>query len=236
MKSWILLWLTLVSCAFVRTYAAPTGPDSLSPRDAGRRYAIGLTGGTTGLGLEVARSFQNPRWQLRTRLSQVGYGALTTVSLNKKSALALDPTLRLTLLGAGIDFHPFRRSALHLSAGLAYQWRPEQRAFIDAPQGIDYEGLVIAGDEFGTIDLHLRWARVLPYLGLGIGRAVPKGRFGGGLDLGCYYLGPPRLRTTMTGLIESTTLPDEVPRIEKNMSGYRYLPNLTLHFRYRLTR
>jgi hypothetical protein len=227
MKPWILLTLA-AGWLSVRAYAST---DPLPPC-----YAVGLKGGTTGLGLELARSFPNPRWQLRLGGSHLGYGAIQTVALNKKSPLRLDPDVRLALLRAGVDFYPFRRSNLHLSAGLAYQLRPEYAAWIDAPTGIDYEGIVIAGDEFGSIDLRLRWARVLPYLGLGLGRAVPKGRFGGGFDLGGYYLGPPRLRTTMTGLIESTTLSDEVPRIEKNMRGYRYLPNLTLHFRYRLTR
>jgi hypothetical protein len=231
MKLWIYGWLTLVGLGILPVRARPVPPDSLRPGTA-----LGLKGGTLGLGLEVARRFRSPHWALRVGLSRLGYRQPQTVALNDQSALLVAPLVRLTLLGAALDLHPFRRSAFRLTAGLAAQLAPEQTLHVRAPRGIDYQNILIDGEEFGQIDLRVRWARWLPFAGLGLGRAVPRHRFGAGFDLGAYYLGPPRLRARMTGLIESTTLSDELPRIERNLSGYRYLPVLVAHLRYRLNR
>jgi hypothetical protein len=51
---------------------------------------------------------------------------------------------------------------------------------------------------------------------------------GFGAELGMYYLGKPKVILNYDGFLETTTIDEQIPKVEENLSGYRYLPALTL--------
>jgi hypothetical protein len=230
----LLSLLALLACARSAFSRSRCRPDSLLP---GYRHALALAVGTNGLGLEWAtRSSPVSHWQYRLAVHLLGYHRPVTTKLNAESALLISPAVQLNVARAQADFHPFRRSSFHLTAGLAYALSPSYAAQIVANEGINYTGIKLSPDEFGRIDFALRWNRLWPYLGFGLGRAVPRRRVGVSADVGCFYLGSPRLSFYTDGLLDGTTLPDEIPHIERNLSGYRYLPALNVYLRYHLSR
>lgn len=62
---------------------------------------------------------------------------------------------------------------------------PEQRL------GLALGDYLLEPDENGNIDGTLRVFTAKPYIGIGIGRGVPKGRIGVKFDLGCVFWGKP---------------------------------------------
>lgn len=208
-------------------------PDSLP----GYHHAVGIAVGTNGFGAEWAtRAQPAARWQYRVAVHWLAYRQASTVRLNNDSPLLLSPTVQMSVVRAQVDFHPIPRRSFHFTGGLAYGLSPKYAAHLVAEKGINYTGINLAPDEFGSVDFSLRWWRVIPYLGLGVGRAVPlRHRLSVSADLGCFYLGSPKISFATDGLLDATTLPDEIPRIEQNMKNYRFLPSLNLFIRYRLT-
>ncbi|MCY1369134.1 hypothetical protein D9M69_561550 [compost metagenome] len=61
-----------------------------------------------------------------------------------------------------------------------------------------------------------------------------KNRVGLGFDLGFFYLGSPRLSLDYEGFLETTTIDDELVKIQHNMRGYRYYPYVSVQMRVRV--
>ncbi|NBV04297.1 MAG: hypothetical protein EBS08_01320 [Cytophagia bacterium] len=61
-----------------------------------------------------------------------------------------------------------------------------------------------------------------PYVGLGFGRAAPKHRLGLGLDLGAYYIGPPKPEILATGMVKRTS--EQSATLQENLKDFQWLP------------
>lgn len=59
------------------------------------------------------------------------------------------------------------------------------------PLGLTLGDYLLVPDENGNIDGKLRVFTAKPYVGIGIGRGVPKGRVGFKFDIGCIFWGKP---------------------------------------------
>jgi hypothetical protein len=197
------------------------------------RFSAGLAGGTLGYGVEGAWRL-NHRWQFRLGFTRVAYKKPFDVDANKESTFHLQPLVRMNLLHAGANWVPFRKSSFYLTGGLALQIDPSYSVSGNTLTGLHVDAINISPEEFGQARLSLKWWPVIPHLGLGFGRAVPKKRIGVSFEMGCHYLGSPKINFWTDGLVESTTLPDQIPKIEHNMWNYSYLPYLMLYVRYRL--
>lgn len=209
-----------------------SGFASSFPADSAR-FSVGLTGGTLGYGAEGAWRY-NRRWQFRLSFTRIGYRKPFDVDANKQSSFHLKPLVRMNLLQAGANWTPFRKSSFYLTGGIGVQIDPSYTVSGNTLTGLHVDAINISPEEFGQARLSLRWWSIVPHLGLGFGRAVPKKRVGVGFEMGCHYLGSPKISFWTDGLVESTTLPDQIPKIEHNMRNYSYLPYLMLYVRYRL--
>jgi hypothetical protein len=74
----------------------------------------------------------------------------------------------------------------------------------------------------------------MPYAGVGLGKVVPKRRLSVGGEMGFFYMGKPRVSLDYSGFLETTTIDEQIPTVERNLSGYRFLPTLTISLTYRL--
>ncbi len=88
----------------------------------------------------------------------------------------------------------------------------------------------------GTIEGQFTWGGGLGYAGFGFGRSIPRARVGFGMELGCYYLGIPKIELHYDGFLETTTIQEQIPTIQRNLSGYRYLPALQFVLTYAIRR
>jgi hypothetical protein len=158
------------------------------------------------------------------------------VKVSSQSAIDLEPDFMIGVAQAGLVWQPFRRNSFFLTAGAGYTWHPNLSVVLTTRDKLDFDGLVLNPDDVGRVALDLRWHSIVGYFGAGFGRPIPRKRFSVGVELGVYYLGRPRVNLTYDGFLETTTIDEQVPRFERNLANYRYLPSLNITLTYRLNR
>lgn len=195
--------------------------------------SFSVFGGVTGVGLELSYLIlPSRRLYIRGGTSYIGYSKLYNFEYNTRSFIKIDPDLRLGLVYAGTDYLPFKKSSFYVTTGLGYTYNVKTSIFANTDTGLDINGTFISAEDFGKINFEIKWNKLVPFIGIGIGRAVPKKRFGVSAELGTYYIGSPKLSMEYTGILEITNLDEVLPKIEKNMAGYSFLPYLMVKLKY----
>jgi hypothetical protein len=195
--------------------------------------SFSMVGGLTGLGLELSYLILPAhRLYLRGGTSYIGYAKLYNFEYNTRSFIKIDPALRLGLVYAGIDYLPFKKSSFYATVGVGYTYNVKTAVIAYTDTGLDISGTFISAEDFGKINFEIKWNKVVPFIGIGIGRAVPKKRVGLSAELGTYYIGSPKLSMEYTGILEITNIDEALPKIEKNMAGYAFLPYLMVKLKY----
>ncbi len=198
---------------------------------------LGIHAGITGVGVQLAWKLRSQsRLVLRVGGSYLAYKKKIQIDLGDSSIIEFRPDFVIGIVHSSIKWHPFPRSAFFVTGGIGYTWRPDIRLQMSALSSIELGGIQMKPGEFGTIGLDIRWSPIVGYAGFGVGRSIPKRRWGVGFEVGCYYLGPPKINMDFEGFLETTTLDEQVPLIQRNMRGYRYLPNLQLVITYALVK
>lgn len=227
----LLLSLCLVSALQLK--AAPT-PDS--SRNA-PRSSISLHLGTTGPRLYYSHLLnQHHRLWGRVGAQYVARTRPFQVKVDQDAYVTVTPDFMIGLAEAGLKWYPFRRGTFFITAGAAYNWHPHLNLAITSQTEINLGGLLLTPRDVGTIDLRFRWPSVMGYVGGGFGRTVPRKRLGVGVEIGMLYLGKPRVSLNYDGFLEATTIDEQVPVVEHNLSGYRYLPSVNVTLTYGLGR
>jgi hypothetical protein len=211
-----------------------------SARDSSRLqpapYAIGLQLGTTGLGIQVAKTLSSDsRLVGRVGVSYFAYDRVFRVKAGE-GKLNITPDLVMGIALASVKWHPFKRNQLFVTGGAGYTWRPDVKANVIAEGNVKFGGLQISEENVGVVNASLKWNSVLGYAGLGYGRSTPIRRLGFAVELGCYYLGSPKVDLQYTGFLETTTIDEQLPVIQNNLKSYRFLPSLQFLLTYGLFR
>jgi hypothetical protein len=121
-----------------------------------------------------------------------------------------------------LDYHPFG-NALRISTGCGLVF--SRINFIATPKDSLKQGDISIGpEEQGNIFYDLKTQLVCPYLGIGLGRAIPKRRVGFNFEIGSYYIGAPKLSFKTTGMLEPTSA--EEGKLKENLKNYYLLPVL----------
>jgi hypothetical protein len=205
-----------------------TDPGQHAPE---RRWAVSLQLSSTGPGLHGVYLL-SPKRRLygRLGLSYFAYNSMLRLKVSNDgdgSYVQITPDLVIGIGQAALRWYPFRRGAFYATGGVGYTWRPDLTFVLVAENTLDFGGLTVKPENVGTIKAGLRWKNVLGYAGFGFGRAVPRRRIGFGAELGLYYLGKPAVVLDYDGFLETTTIDEQIPNVERNLSGYRYLPVLS---------
>lgn len=208
---------------------------SVAPATPVATYAVGVQLGTTGPGLQVIHRFRNkPQLAARIGISYLAYHKMIRINAGEGSMLELFPDAVLGIGQASLKWYPFRKTPLFLTGGGGYTWHPTLGVRLRAENTLKFGGLEMTPEDVGTVNASLRWNRLLGYAGFGYGRAIPRRRIGLGVEVGCYYLGAPRVNLDYEGFLETTTLRDEMAKVQRNMANYRYLPTIQFLISYAL--
>jgi hypothetical protein len=195
---------------------------------------VSLLASSSGLGLEF--SWQKPSSpNLRYRLGYTYFEFLKTqrINMEKQKNIDLTPQLRKQVLYGVVDYFPFKKKRWHVSAGLAYNIKDQYQFKANTETGVIFGGIEIYAEDFGTIKGDIRWSKLMPYLGIGYVANLYKDKVLLGIDIGSYYMGSPKLNLSYEGFLETTTLDEEIPKIEHNLRGYSYYPNIAFTLGYR---
>ncbi|MFM7032624.1 MAG: hypothetical protein ACKOX4_08905, partial [Bacteroidota bacterium] len=138
--------------------------------------------------------------------------------------LLVDVTAKLDHADLIVDFHPFR-NAFRLSAGLGIFSGNQIKVTANFLDTTKFGEITFTPDDIGSLGLNWVLNTANPYVGLGFGRAAPKNRIGCGLDLGAYYIGPPKPEILATGMVKRTS--EQSATLQENLKGYKWLPVLS---------
>jgi hypothetical protein len=210
--------------------AAPLPP----PLDStGRRpIQIGLTLGTTGVGIEVSRLVLG---HLGLRVGAAAAGA--TVSDVGLEDVDGDASLRMLNTHALVDLFPFRRAGFHFTGGVmsvstrvVVRARPDGATFtvndVDYPVG-----------EVGTLTGRVSLPRAMPYAGIGFGRPRTFGfRFVPAADIGVAFgraTSELRAENAPSDARLAADVEAERRRIDDDLGKFPYFPVLRTTFAWR---
>ncbi len=198
--------------------------DSISPI-AHNRMSLQVLTGTQGLGINF-RYLQDETVGFRIGGSYGSAGINDQVKMdgfNPKNRT----NLKFNTVQVLAEFMP--QKSFRVVAGGAYlakaealiNFSPKDPNITSPPQEI--------------LDFKMDWGGyVAPYLGLGLGRGMPKNRFNVNIDLGAYYLHPPKVK----GIGDQSIIDRDknAAIIENNSKGYRLMPVAQLNFNFKLSR
>ena len=181
--------------------------------------SVGVTAGTPGIGFDVAAPIGNyvqvragvafmPSIKFGTDLdvsdgSEIaGYKIPETVEVEAKVGFTNGKLL--------FDVFPFKRSSFHITAGAYFgssaiikAYNKKDGLLADLAEynrknpgneiGYELGDYLLTPDDKGNISAEIKTASFKPYIGLGIGRAVPKKRIGFMFEAGVQFWGSPKL-------------------------------------------
>ncbi|WP_101725367.1 hypothetical protein [Emticicia sp. TH156] len=200
-----------------------------------RQAVVGLNVSTLGAGTNLSVMIPSKV----VLLAELGFSYFRfTRELNLKlpegSSVFFQPDIHRNVVTGMLSWYPFKKEKFFLRAGLGYCVRQKYFVRVTSPTGLLLGGVEIASEDFGQVDLDIKWSNLMPYAGIGFGKPIPKKKLGVNFNIGCFYMGSPKINAGFQGFLESTTLDSQIALIEKNVRNYSYFPMLSVSLRYRL--
>ncbi len=194
------------------------------------KVAIGLTGGTLGLGPEV--SFRVAQ-KLGVRLNGGFYDYDHSDELDD---IDYDATLKLNSFGAALDWYP-AGGGFRLSAGA--RSNGNKIDLVGTPtSSVEIGDVTYTPAQVGTLSGTIKTKDLAPVLSLGYGGKIAKG-FTLSFEVGVMFQGSPKIENlAATGSLASNgaflaEIEEEELEIEDDAKDFKYYPIVQLGFLYR---
>ena len=223
MKKIYLLALTFVGT--MNLFGQTTSTDSSSSAD--HHFMTSLHAGTVGFGLDF-------KYNYGIQTARLGYSTIpfhyaTVVDMGLQ--MGADAKVAYNNLHLLYDVTPFKKAQwFRFTAGAAYFTSAQVVAKLTPQQAVETKIVTLTAEEIGTVQLTFDSKGFAPYLGLGLGRAVPKKKFNVNFDFGTYYLPAPKVTVVGTKLLENNAALGT--QLTQDLKTYRWMPVLQLNFTY----
>lgn len=205
------------------------GQEIPSWKNIPKLYQISV--GTEGLEAGIIYNTKGP-WQIISRVQYIGYHKTLKATLDNDTFVEIQPKLKRIGVQIGTTRMIFKKW-LSAEAGLSFLINQQNKFSLSSPTGIDFEGLQIKAEDFGTVNVALKWSPVQPYTKLWIGGFSSKHQWSIKSYVGCAYMGRPRFETSYDGFWETTNLSSDIKTIEKNMRNYSFYPMLGVVYAFK---
>ncbi len=232
----LLLLIVFGSMAYAQD-TNPTPPATASSSSTNsvskKGLGFGVSLSTNGIGAQISYSPLNSgKLILRAEGSYLNY-ELKDYSLKfGNTVVILNGPIKLGSTGIYCDWHPFG-GAFKLIGGVAYMMT-NVSASANLKDSLVQNDITISPKDVGVISIEIKPASLAPYIGLGFGRAVPKGRVGVSFEIGTFYIGAPTVNFSTTGMLEPTN--NQAKVLSENMAEYKWLPKISLGINIKLTK
>jgi len=203
--------------------------------------SVGLSLGTNGIGVDVAAPVTN---YLQVRAGYNFFSGFShTEEVNYRAKGNKDKTdvkgdLDLSTAKLLIDIFPFRNSIFRFTTGFFIGTDEVIKAentkavpYFDPGEGILIGDYIVGFDKDGFAKATIKVNKFRPYVGIGVGRSVPRKRFGVSGDFGVMFWGKPKVYEKQTGMdLEATKddLGSESDKYFDTLSKIRVWPVLTV--------
>ena len=227
MKKYYLKHLLLIIAVSMHLLASAQVSTYLKSRS----YGASLSLATNGVGLEASMSLNESKsFVLRANGMYLPLSYSNYQMAFGKTNVIIDINGKLGSTGLYLDYHPFK-NIFKITGGVAYLFSGIGGT-AKVKDAVSQGQIVISPENVGIITFDVAPNNICPYIGLGVGRAIPKSRVGFSADLGVYYIGSPLVNFKATKMLEPTS--DQQAVIQNNMDGDRWLPQLTFNITYRI--
>lgn len=204
--------------------------DSTSKAPLSHKFGLALRLGTTP-GLDLAYRI-NPKITVLLGYNYFKY-TVNTVTEAAKEGVKLDAGIKMSAVSGLIEYHPFSKSSFKLLAGVAYINQGLLSVLVTPEGSYTFGTTVFTPEEVGNISLAVDYGKsAAPFVGIGFGRTVPKGRVGIGFEMGMYYTKPPVI--SLTGKERLSSMTEQQAQVQENMKDWRYWPVINLRLAIRL--
>ncbi len=136
---------------------------------------------------------------------------------------------KISILG---DWYPFGGFEIfHITGGLLYNFT---KGVFTTSSNTTYRvgSYEFTPSDIGNLKVTVTPNKFQPYLGIGLGRAVPENVVGFKFEIGTSYQGPPRVDMEANGLIEPTAEQEDI--VNANIEGFILYPVLNLELTFRI--
>ena len=201
------------------------------PSSQDKKNAAAVYLGLPGIGIGYARKF-NEYIAIRGKATFFSFNILREgIDLNGRQ-VDLDATFKYNTMNLLFDYTPFKNSSFKIVAGLAYLTKAKADVVIKPASGISYGDIYLTKDQIGDVKAGTDWAGLTPYLGMGLGRAVPKNDVGFGVELGGYFMGKPATTFEATGMLTPTAAEEE-DEFKSWMNKFSFMPSVMFHLNFK---
>ena len=210
--------------------------------------SIGATLGTTGIGIDVAAPVTE---YLQVR---AGYNFFSGFKYKDdvKYRAKGQPTEKTEIEGKNylstgkllLDVFPFPKVPFHVTTGFYIGTDEIIKAENTIPvyafeegEGLLIGDYIVGFDQDGFAKATIKVNKFRPYVGIGFGRAVPRGRFGVSGDLGIQFWGTPKVYEKQTGKdleVKKTDIGSDSDRYYDELTKIKVWPVLTIRLTGRI--
>jgi hypothetical protein len=222
MKNKILLVLFFAVCWL----GVAQENDSISKN---RKHAIGLSIGT-GVAFDYSYKFTD-RFSVTVRYNVFQYEIKDLKQTIDGEDLLIGADIDFKNIDVLFSYYPFKTS-FKLIGGLGYFTNRKLTIPAVFAEGVSIGEVEFTPEELGEITIDMEWKQIMPYVGIGFGRAVPNKRLGFGIDIGTYLGGEPDVALDATGLLAGTVDQEEV--LNNGLSELKFIPYFSFRLSYSL--
>ncbi len=223
MKKIYLLALTLVGS--MNLFGQATSADTTKSCDY--RLMTSLHAGTSGFGLDF-------KYNCGIHTARIGYSTIPfhyETVLDMGLSMGTDAKVSYNNIHLIYDIQPFKKAAwFRVNAGAAYFVSASAVAKLTPKDSVNTKIVTLSPDEIGNVEITVDNKGFAPYLGIGLGRAVPKKKFNVNFDFGTYYLPAPTVTVVGTKLLENNAALGT--QLTEDLKTYRWMPMIQLNFTY----
>jgi hypothetical protein len=194
--------------------------------------SLGLNMGTTGLGIE-ARTVLSRGFNLRFGTSMLPYTYSRTVSVDAgRSTARASADLRLGKVHvlAEAKLAP----VIRIVGGFGFFYQNYIKTYGQLVDGLELDGVELKPADVGELSVAIKWKKVAPYIGLGLFRDMPLGRFNVNADLGVYNMGTPESEWKATKMIAEYDMKEYKKILDGYIAPYKWLPVVNINLNYNL--
>ena len=196
-----------------------------------------INGGTTGFGLGIAGPLSD------SMTGRLGFDTWKR-TLTKNDAngnYSLD--LKLQTVNVLADWYPFSGS-FRATFGLVANGNKATLSAVPTGGSYTFNGATYTASEVGSYTGEMKFNSTAPYLGIGWGNPVAKGKgFGFVTDIGVLFQGSPKINSTVTcgsaapvGSAQCTALQNSVAasttQLQSDTKNYKYWPVISIGLSY----
>lgn len=199
-----------------------------------KKNAISLNLGFPGVGLGYARLL-NDHFSARLK------GTFMNIDVEQKDVALGDRKVdanvkfNFNTYDLWVDYNPFKKSSFKLVGGISYLSKLKTAVVFVPSTTVKYGDLVIPQDQIGDITASADWSnKIVPYLGLGFGRAIPKHNVGFGIEFGGYFIGKPDFAYDGTKMFAPNTEKEkESQEIQNWANQLNVLGNISVYLSFK---